>query len=432
MAQTEVKAKPRPQPSKKGKRAWRKNIDIKDIEDKLDERRQEIIEEGKPVDELEASELFYIDEEEDEHTVKKMKRDHIKPLKSTEILYQRSKAPGLVNKRAESRRRRVENVTGREIHRLMKISGKVQGVSRFDAGLERDGIVRAGAHDPWADPKPSTEKSKKKKREVPEILQKYSGNSFTPAKVAPKTMKLKPLASKGIQKVPEGGKSYNPSFSSWKALIQQEFFIAKTDEDKKAALEKERERLQYIIDNFDDHGEIEEEEDESANGKDEAEDEEDGEEAEEEQKPENKYRLSINPATGDKIKTKTKRNRQKREKERQRLLSEMKKLKETIQQIEKLPKIIEQEKKRAQEIEKKKSKTKLRKLPSSHIAELPMEVKLSDELDDSLRKLVPEGHLLAEQMIKLQSSGKIEAKRHITKRKPKRKLTQKWSYKDFK
>lgn len=429
MAQTETKAKSRMQPSKKGKRAWRKNIDITDIEDKLEERRQEVIEEGKPVEELEADELFYIDEEEDEHTVKKMKRDHIKPLRSTEILYQRSKAPGLVNERVESRRKKVENVSGKEIHRLMKISGKVQGVSRFDASLERDGIIKGGKVDPWADPKPVTRKGKKKEREVPEILRKYSGNSFTPATVAPKTMKMKPLASKGIQKVAEGGKSYNPSFSSWKMLIQQEFFIAKSEEEKKAALEKERERLQYIIDNFDDHGEIEEEEEE--------EDDDDGEKEEEDKEEdeasEDPYKLSVNPATGDKIKTKTKRNREKREKERQRLLSEMKKLKEAIQQIEKLPKIIEEEKKREKEIEKKiKSGKKFKKLPSSHIAQLPMEVKLSDELDDSLRKLVPEGHLLAEQMIKLQSSGKIEAKRHTAKRKPKKKITQKWSYKDFK
>lgn len=429
MGETEVKAKSRMQPSKKGKRAWRKNIDITDIEDKLEERRQEVIEEGKPVEELEADELFYIDEEEDEHTVKKMKRDHIKPLRSTEILYQRSKAPGLVNERVESRRKKVENVSGKEIHRLMKISGKVQGVSRFDASLERDGIIKGGKFDPWAESKSVTRKDKKKERKVPEILRKYSGNSFTPATVAPKTMKMKPLASKGIQKVVEGGKSYNPSFSSWKMLIQQEFFIAKSEEEKKAALEKERERLQYIIDNFDDHGEIEEEEEEEEEENEEMEE----EDKEEDETSEDKYKLSVNPATGDKIKTKTKRNREKREKERQRLLSEMKKLKEAIQQIEKLPKIIEEENKREKEIDRKiKSGKKFKKLPSSHIAQLPMEVKLSDELDDSLRKLVPEGHLLAEQMIKLLSSGKIEAKRHIAKRKPKKKITQKWSYKDFK
>lgn len=62
-----------------------------------------------------------------------------------------------------------------------------------------------------------------------------------------------------------------------------------------------------------------------------------------------------------------------------------------------------------------------------------MEVKLSDELSGNLRNLKPEGNLFYDQMLNLQSSGKVESRVPVAKRrKYQKKITEKWTYKDFK
>ncbi|VEU23148.1 DEKNAAC104097 [Brettanomyces naardenensis] len=396
------------QPSKKGRKAWRKNIDIEEIEEGLEERRQELIAEGKPIDEIESSELFYIDEEADDKIGKKVES---KKLKSTEILDRRSKVPGLVHEQAESRKKKVEGISKKEIHKLMKLAGRVQGVSRSDARIAKDGLLNSKTYDLWNEEEPN---QKKRKRELPEILKKYSGNSYTHATKMPKTMRMKPVKIQEMEKIPHEGKSYNPLFSSWKDLIEEEYFKEKSKEDKREELERERERIQYMIDNFDDEGEVE--------GGDEVD--EQGEEAEED-----KYKLSVNAVTENKIKSKSKRNREKRNKEKNRLLEEIKSLKNVIRQIEELPEIIEKEEQRT---ENKGKDKKVRKLGSKYeIREGGLEVKLSDELGDSLRKLKPEGDLIEEQMIKLQASGKVEVRKEVSRKKEKVRVSEKWGYKDF-
>ncbi|KAI7618970.1 hypothetical protein KC343_g8901, partial [Hortaea werneckii] len=64
----------------------------------------------------------------------------------------------------------------------------------------------------------------------------------------------------------------------------------------------------------------------------------------------------------------------------------------------------------------------------------PLEVVLPDELQDSLRRLKPEGDLMAERYRNLLVNGKLEVRRKRDKEqwaKPKRESTEKWSYKDW-
>ena len=77
---------------------------------------------------------------------------------------------------------------------------------------------------------------------------------------------------------------------------------------------------------------------------------------------------------------------------------------------------------------------KRQKLGSKHnVMEDALEVKFQDELTGSLRQLRPEGNLLYDNVRKLQSSGKIEARIPTRKgRKHKPRVTEKWTYKDFK
>jgi Nop53 (60S ribosomal biogenesis). len=66
------------------------------------------------------------------------------------------------------------------------------------------------------------------------------------------------------------------------------------------------------------------------------------------------------------------------------------------------------------------------------LPEKDLELVLPDELEDSLRRLKPEGNLLKDRYRSMIVRGKLEARRKIPFRKQaKTKLTEKWTFKDF-
>lgn len=66
------------------------------------------------------------------------------------------------------------------------------------------------------------------------------------------------------------------------------------------------------------------------------------------------------------------------------------------------------------------------------VPEKPLELVLPDELQESLRLLKPEGNLLDDRFRTLIVQGKLESRKPITQsKKPKKKVTEKWAYKDF-
>lgn len=429
------------QSSKKGRRAWRKNVDISDIEKGLEEKREEIIQHGKPLNELESDDLFIIDEDADEEIEKKMKRDNVKKLKSSEILENKSKIPALLSKVGKSKKNKKDNkiqgVDKKEMVHLLKLAGKVKGYDKTDERMAKEGIINAKAYDVW-----NTElENEIEESKLPTALKEGGSSiSFTHAKNIPKTLKEAPIQIRKIETVPHAGKSYNPSLDNWKKLIEEEYFKEKTKEDQRLELEEYKDRIQYLIANYEDNEVFEEDEDE-----------EEGDEDDNGAKPveeaqsgdgETEIKLSINPVTEVNIKTKAQRNKEKRYKERQRLESELKEIKLRLQELEKLPDILEKVEQKEQDIKSagvKETKYErmvrkgTKKLGSRfEVIEGQIEVKLRDELSDSLRKLKPEGNLLYDQMKKLQSKGMIETRRISKGKKGKRKITEKWSYKDFK
>ena len=61
-----------------------------------------------------------------------------------------------------------------------------------------------------------------------------------------------------------------------------------------------------------------------------------------------------------------------------------------------------------------------------------LELVLPDELQDSLRLLKPEGNLLRDRFRNMQVRGRFEVRKPVHQaKKPRRKTTEKWSYKDF-
>lgn len=88
------------QSSRKGKKAWRKNIDVEDIERNLQEQAQNEINYGvKNVENLKDESLFELDTEGDDRLEKLTKKSqHGKVTKSKDILNkinQQSKVPAL-------------------------------------------------------------------------------------------------------------------------------------------------------------------------------------------------------------------------------------------------------------------------------------------------------------------------------------------------
>lgn len=396
------------QTSRKGKRAWRKNIDISDVEASIEAKREEIRALGVEAAELSSGELFQIDTTGDDKLVKNL---NIKPSKADEIIANKLRVPAVVHPKAK----KAQGVSSKEVHRLMKVAGKVQGVTRSLAALEKKGLAVTEVYDAWEAPK--------KAENIPDILKQKSSISYTPATVVPKTLKEDAIVVKEVNPIPHAGKSYNPSLISWKMLINEEYFKEKSKEDQRIALQEYQEHIRGLIETLD------EEEEKSEGESDEEEEEEDGDSKND--------RVSVNAPVVNKKKTRAQRNRQKRHMEQEKLRAELAELKARIKELQNLNAIEQEVEKKVQKTEEKKTKKKRRtnlKLGTKyHVMDDAVEVKLSDELTDSLRKLKPEGNLLYDQMRVLQSKGKIETRLPVNKkRRYTPKVTEKWSYKDFK
>lgn len=383
------------QKTRKGKKAWRKNIDIDDVEKGLEESSNRKILLGEDDDD------FIIDTEGD----KSVGGKSAKKLKSTEILANKSKVKPLA---IERNNRKIQGVNKHEVHRLMKLSGKVNGESKLKTRVDKDGLFRAKNEDLWGEePVDNT----------PEILLKKSSSSHTKAKKAPKTLKTESIKLKEKEKHVDAGKSYNPSLASWKALINKEFATENEKELKRQELISHQERIKDLIANLDDNEEASSEEEQ---------------EEEEVEESVQDYKLSINKPTEVKIKTKSKRNRELKHKKKMELEQNLKELKRQINELSKLDEYNELVDAKL-ESKKQKSDKAPKKLFKYESITRPLEVKLSDELTDNLKNLKPEGNLFYDSMINLQENGLIESRVPVAKRRryaPK--ITEKWTYKDFK
>lgn len=385
------------QRSRKGKKSWRKNIDIDDVEKGLEEakNRQRLL--GDDNDD------FIIDTEGDVSIGGKSG----KKLKSTEILSNKSKVKPLA---VERNNRKIQGVNKHEVHRLMKLSGKVNGESKLKTRVDKDGLFRAKNEDLWGEePVDNT----------PEILLTKSSSGLTKAKYAPKTMKTDAIRLSEQEKQVDAGKSYNPSLASWKALINKEYTTENEKELKRQELLDHQQRIKYLIANLDEN-------EEESSG--------DEQIDEVEEEAEQDFKLSINKPTQVKIKTKSKRNREAKHKQRTELEQKLKELKNQIKELAKLDEYNElaAAKQEAKESTTSKSK-KTKKLFKYDSITRPLEVKLSDELTNNLKNLKPEGNLFYDSMINLQENGLIETRVPVAKRRrytPK--ITEKWTYKDFK
>ncbi|KAK5160781.1 hypothetical protein LTS14_001794 [Recurvomyces mirabilis] len=424
------------QPSRKGKKAWRKNVDISEVQSGLENVRDEIIKSGGVIAEQPSDALFATDLLGDSEIARKQQGRKL--LKADEIIAQRSAIPGLDGRKrkaeeiavptAGKKYKRGDYVSHKELQRLKSVADNAQGGVKLDEKAD---------HDPWANI-------------VVERDSRLNYLDDVPATKPPETLKQAPISlstnGKPIPSVrrPAAGKSYNPLVTDWSHLLETE---------GAAAVEAEKARLSHEAEVADREARAlaEAEKVEKADRDDYGTDYESAWESEWEG-----FRSGaeeegvVHVVKQAKRKTPSERNKIKARKER-----------EAREVWERKQKVREEQEKRIKQIAKEMSaKDKARRgvvtttiddLASDSSAddgqtitlqrrrfgqvpvpEAPLEVVLPDELEDSLRRLKPEGNLLTDRYRNLLVNGKVEVRRKQWQYKQaKTERTEKWSYKDW-
>lgn len=422
------------QPSRKGKRAWRKNVDIAEIQTGIENAKQEeTITGGKLLADVASETLFQTDSAGDIGVQRTYRRAHPN-LKADEIIAARSAVPAVSSrKRAgeltngivdpSSKKRRSDGISRQQLLRL-------KNVAYGGTGVHKD-VVRtdgSASHDPWAivelvqDPAVSFVQ-KVQCIKVPSTLAEAPVSMMANGKTVPSVRK------------PIGGRSYNPDFKDWEALVDKEATKEIAAETKRLeTAEMERIKQENI-----DAAAVEADRENNS----EYESEWDGVQSDVDDAQLKRKRPER--------KTQVERNKIKRRKQAERLALHEKKMKDCAQQVRNIETIRAavdaNDLSRARALQKVKVVKDVEIMSSDEdevlrrrtfggrhvIPEAPLEIVLADELQDSLRRLKPEGNLLKDRFRNMLLQGKVEARRRITQ--PKKRMTQatvKWSYKDWK
>ncbi|KAI8971793.1 ribosome biogenesis protein Nop53/GLTSCR2 [Mycotypha africana] len=358
------------QPSRKGKKAWRKNIDITDVEEGQEELRavERVI--GGDAEALKDDELFTIDTEGDNKVKRQLAKE--KPLRVDEILQQRSAVPAVQTKKNPFKKPEMSDkiASKHEYNTLKRKLESNASITNKKKKNEKKNASTNKSYDLWGDD--SMEEDSQ------------PANDFTPAPKkpkAPKTFSEKPTALHHIPAVdtPAGGQSYNPTMEDHQQLIIK---ASEVEQRKVDLLKQLQEQLSY-------REELKQLKDELA-VKDSLEDDEDLED-----KPEDDEQIKKQKAA----KRKTRQERQKshrlataelekKQKKQEKLIrqqiDQLRAIeKELVERMEELDKLAEERGIKREEEDKKGKK----RLGKYFVPELPVDVQLTDELCETLRQL---------------------------------------------
>ena len=408
------------QASRKGKKAWRKNIDLIATEAALEDLREQERAEGVPAHKRSNAELFMEDRSGQETTLARQAREKRK-LKSQEILAHRSAVPAMQQKARSSFQLPDDSSAAKAAaaglppkfkKRLRMLASRphegVEGeTERGRAGRLQSDAVLAEKHDLWG--------------EAPKTRQnEWIAPAAKEPVHRPRSMQHEPYAaarSMPAVSVPHPGTSYNPDFDSHEALVQTAYEKAKAAElGEQQAQELHAQwkgvtqgvplPLDLPLDVPEEGGEDDEEvQDEGAAPK--------------------------MPAR----KTAAQRRREARAKEQYTLAQQRRKERRIQGMISELPNQMKQAKRDAQtraELVQQRRRQKEERLRSQGIAgtrigkyAVPsqrVDVQTGDELSDSLRRLRPEGNLFWDRFQSLQARGLAEARKPVLPMRQRRKL----------
>ncbi|KAH7171492.1 ribosome biogenesis protein Nop53/GLTSCR2 [Dactylonectria macrodidyma] len=418
------------QPSRKGKKAWRKNVDVSEVQKGLVELNEEIIR-GGVIKEKASEDLFTLDVKGDAQLTKRSK--HVKKtLKADEILAQRSAVPAVSMRKRPSdkttnglipaKRQRTSWVSHKELSRLKRVAD-----GQHDNTID----VKDATYDVWGTTTPALQ------ADVDDFLPHEEKPK------APKTMNKAPISllENGKQvaavQTPSGGYSYNPVFTDYEERLAEESEKALEAERKRLAVEAaDRQKQEAAARSA--------AEAEAAEARADLSEWEEDSEWEGFQSGGEDVKLT---AKRPERKTQTQRNRIKRRKEEERLAKHKAASKAQRRQEHRIKEIadeVEEEDRNRQLIlavesddevttDLKEHKLRRKQLGKYKLPEGDLEFVLPDELQESLRLLKPEGNLLKDRYRSMLVRGKVESRRHLPfHRKAARKYTEKWTYKDFK
>ncbi|KAI5993086.1 P60-like protein [Pisolithus orientalis] len=233
------------QASRKGKRAWRKNIDMQGVEDTMESLRAEERVIGSTLQKQPDDQLFVVDTRGDEQLRKSLPRYSKSQLTSTKIISARSAVSAITSR---TRTTTKPKLTPAEKSRLLRLAHRprkgpfnaVMDPTELGAGSAPINVSHAvresGTRDLWA----STVKEG-----VPDGLE-----SVKPAAVKkPDTDHLRNIIDALAVSLPLEGASYNPPVKAHHDLVLQAYAVEKRKQDKLDNLASYREKIEQAKEN---------------------------------------------------------------------------------------------------------------------------------------------------------------------------------------
>ncbi|TPX37890.1 hypothetical protein SeMB42_g06811 [Synchytrium endobioticum] len=454
MTTPESAAKKQSQPSRKGKRAWRKNVDLSTIERSLVEIQGEKRHLGAPLHGQPAEALFVIDKTGVPHPNASHRK--VPGLRIDQILASRSKTPAISSRprleqsHLSSRNRNKSLLTGRNlkgeallVQKLVEkvkktsksgvvkksdvfvkkrktrslISGLCSTTSRTHSGVvDADPVLGKRMRNPWDDA-PDTPAVVGKNG----LHQKEYVESALPQPVKkPKTIAALPTAIASVA-IPDAGASYNPSFDDHQALLAK---AVDEEQERVNKIEQVKKKLWYPpeLDLLDDETFFDDDDDDT--------------EAPAADEPEPAAPPAKQSTSADNRKTRKDRIAAAKRTGRERELAKKRAEKQLFKDIN-----------RVGDIRKELGKTnplsappacttaappKAHRLGPHKQKPRPVDVQLTDELPDSLRQLKPEGNTFHDLFSSIQTRKLIEPRRRVgAKKKEKVKLFESYDSKRF-
>ncbi|KAK1921389.1 putative translation initiation factor IF-2 [Papiliotrema laurentii] len=405
------------QKSRKGKKAWRKNVDISQEEVAMEQAREEERVTGGRVTAKKNDDLFVVDTVGDVAVAQRMRRAP-KPLRSLAVLSEQSAVPSLKSKPSSSATvYRKTKISPAEKERLRRIARRVgTGALHATDGPIRSADVKAigpTSTDAWTEP-PAPAPVKGGFGEETIVKRQVK----TPKTLAARReiyLESQVQNGRGVE-LPDEGTSYNPRAEAHSRLIELAV------EEELAQIKKEEEEAKRIAT----LGEVVNarrqpvQGDEYAPGMVVGPGEVEGEDDDESDDEASGSGKVVKPT---KRKTQAQRNKAKRAKEQARLEAlekTQRRLQAEITSLGKggIKKALEERQKKMEEAEKlakiaKKERERLgleggEKIGKHRVGKSKVTVQLGEDLAESLRQVKPEGNLFKDRFLALQKKALIE------------------------
>ncbi|CAG8465569.1 4999_t:CDS:2 [Scutellospora calospora] len=386
-------------PSRKGKKAWRKNVDITEVEEALERIREEERTLGGNLNDIPTEKLFAVDVKGVPEVKTKIDKKFAK-LHIDQVLENHSKIPEVFSKQRPS----YDKKHGSKYNKMTLEKFIKKNQSKNSSDIQSSEVVkRTGEYDVWAQVHNQSE----------DFLHLIKEQKIKP----PPTLNMKPAVNIPAVHIPHHGSSYMPSFKEHQELLM----IAHEEEVVKLRkMEHIKSKLPSIPSAFKIEGIINENDEKS-------EDDDSGSE-------EIKEKFIVKTKE-QRRKTKAERNKEKRKLASMKEVEQKKTLKVLKKELEKndkalyncyliqhqnnrLPELLKTvEIERAEHEEKMVERTKLaeemtkmpkKKIGKYRVRKAPIDFKLTEELEGALRLLKPEGNLFRDRMISYEERNIIE------------------------